>query len=259
MFSFDAGAASVVRLNVPHSGYASVTVSGLAFGVGEQTATAGLERGGGGDLGVCFTSAWTSATTVACLSNAIGDLFKAATVTLALVSGTGKPIFSFDAAAASDVRLNTPPSGYVSLTVSGLNFGVADQTATAGLERGGGGDLGACFSSSWVSVTSLRCQANAFADMFRAVSVTVGAVSGTGRPIFSFDAAVVSDVALNAPHSGYASVTVSGLDFGVGEQTATFGLERGGGADRGACVTHMDVGHDFALSCERVWGRVRHS
>jgi len=35
-----------VRLNAPYSGYASLTVSGLNFGVGEHTATAGLERGG---------------------------------------------------------------------------------------------------------------------------------------------------------------------------------------------------------------------
>jgi len=133
-YSFDAAVASDVRRNAPHSGYASVTVSGLNFGVGEHTATAGLERGGGGDLGVCFTSSWTSATTLACRSNAFGDVFQSASVTVASVSGTGKPVFSFDAAVASDVQLNAPLSGYASVTVSGLNFGVRDHTGIVGFE-----------------------------------------------------------------------------------------------------------------------------
>mgnify|MGYP002831402822 CR=1 FL=1 len=64
--------------------------------------------------------------------------------------------------------------------------------------------------------------------------MTVGALSGTGAAVytwdpgragvFSFDAAVVSSIDLNAPHSGDGSVTVSGLGFGQVTYTATAAL-----------------------------------
>jgi hypothetical protein len=92
-------------------------------------------------------------------------------------------------------------------------------------------------STSWSSGTTVSCMANAFADIFGGVEVRVGGVAGTGRPVFSFDGAVVSSVLLNTPHSGYAWLPVNGLNFGVGEQTATTGLELGGLRELGACST----------------------
>jgi hypothetical protein len=75
-----------------------VTVSGLDFGVGEHTATVGLNGAGRGDVGVCFSLSWTSATTLACLSNESRNILMVATVTVAVMSGTGQLIFSFDGA-----------------------------------------------------------------------------------------------------------------------------------------------------------------
>ena len=64
--------------------------------------------------------------------------------------------------------------------------------------------------------------------------MTVGALSGTGAVVhtydpgragvFSFDAAVVSGIMLNAPFSGDGSVTVLGLGFGHVTHTATAAL-----------------------------------
>ncbi len=228
-FSFDVAVASHMRRNCPHSGHASLTVSGLNFGVADETMTAGLGQGVQGDLGVCFTSAWSSATTVACRSNPLGDIFGQGSVTVASVSGTGCPIFSFDSATASSVDLNMPLSGHARVSVSGLDFGVGEHTATAGLEMGGAG-VGCCSTSSWTSATSAACRTMGISDKFGFVQLTVGSIAGTGQPVYSFDGAVVSEARRNSPFSGYASMTVSGLDFGVGEHTATVGLN---GAERG--------------------------
>jgi hypothetical protein len=96
VYSFDGAVVSEARRNSPFSGYASVTVSGLNFGVGEHTATVGLNGAERGDVGLCFSSSWTSATTLACLSNE--SMLNVASVTVAVVSGTGQLIFSFDGA-----------------------------------------------------------------------------------------------------------------------------------------------------------------
>jgi hypothetical protein len=236
-FSFDMAVASDMRRNSPHSGHASLTVSGLNFGVADRTITSGLEQGVQGDLGVCFTSAWSSATTVACRSNPLSDIFSQGSVTVASVSGTSRPIFSFDSATASSVELNMPLSGQTLVTISGLDFGVGEHSASAGPEMGGAGGVGSCSTSSWTSATSAACLTVGISDKFGFVQLTVGSVTGTGRAVYSFDGAVVSEVRLNAPFSGCASVTVSGLDFGVGEHTATAGLERAGRGDVGVCFS----------------------
>ena len=59
-FSFDSAVASDMGRNSPHSGHA-VTITGLSFGTVDPTATATLAA-----ADVCVSSAWTSATTLAC-------------------------------------------------------------------------------------------------------------------------------------------------------------------------------------------------
>jgi hypothetical protein len=236
-FSFDNAVASDMRRNSPHSGHASLTVFGLNFGVADRTMTTGLEQGVQGDLGVCFTSSWSSATTVACRSNPLGVIFGQGSVTVASVSGTSRPIFSFDSAIASSVELNMPLSGQILVTVSGLNFGVGEHTASAGLEMGGVANVGSCSTSSWTSATSAACRTVGTSDKFGFVQLTVASVAGTGLAVYSFDGAVVSEARRNAPFSGYASVTVSGLNFGVSEHTATAGLNGAGRGDVGLCFS----------------------
>jgi hypothetical protein len=78
-------------------------------------------------------------------------------VTVAYVSGTGKPVFSFDAAVASSINLNGAVSGYAPVTVSGMDFGMSDQTVTAGMNMGGGSNAQSCSTSSWTSATTAMC------------------------------------------------------------------------------------------------------
>ena len=136
-------------------------------------------------------------------------------VTVGGFVGTGLELFSFDAAVASIVWQNAPLTGDGSVTVTGLGFGVHEYTATAAFGSA------ACSTSSWSSGTSVTCQAASSYDYAGYVEVTVGAMSGTGRAVytydparagvFSFDAPVASDVVRNAPTSGGGSVAATGL------------------------------------------------
>jgi len=161
VFSWDTAVASQFDTNAPHSGSTWLTVTGLNFGIGEHTATAGLERGGVNDRGVCLTASWTTSTTLMCLSNELGDLFRIATVTVGALVGTARNvIFSFDAAVVSDAQLNTPHSGFASLTVSGLDFGQTTHSPSAALEQAGPGQRLVCGTSAWTSSTTITCRTN---------------------------------------------------------------------------------------------------
>jgi hypothetical protein len=190
IFSFDAAVVSDASLNTPHSGFASLTVSGLDFGQTTHSPSAALEQAGPGQRLVCGTSAWTSSTTITCRTNSFVEIFGSLKLTVANVVGTGLNLFSFDSAVVSEARQNAPFSGYASVTVSGLNFGVGEHTATAGLNGAGRGDVVLCFSSSWTSATTLACLSNESRNILIVASVTVAVVSCTGQPIFSFDGAL---------------------------------------------------------------------
>jgi hypothetical protein len=146
-------------------------------------------------------------------------------VTVTGFVGTGLELFSFDTPVMSDVLRNAPPSGDGSVTVTGLGFGLFEYTATATF------GTAACSTTSWSSGTSVVCQASDYYDYPGYVEVTVGAMTGTGASVhtydpgragvFSFDAPVGSGVMLNAPNTGDGSVTVTGLNFGSSVYTAT--------------------------------------
>ena len=93
-------------------------------------------------------------------------------MTVAGVVGTGHGVFSFDAPVASFVSsINTPLSGRGSVTVSGLNFGLAEYTASAAV----GSEP--CSTSSWMSATSISCRGpavrSAGGELTGTVEVTV--------------------------------------------------------------------------------------
>jgi len=75
--------------NKAFSGAISVTVSGLSFAAADLSPTAVVSTA------TCSTAAWTSATTVHCLS-ASGDLPSVVQVTVASAVGTGQKMFTFD-------------------------------------------------------------------------------------------------------------------------------------------------------------------
>ena len=79
------------------SGGGSVTIGGLSFGTAGPTATASLTT-----ADACGSSAWTSATTVACAPQAYGGSGVARTaVSVSGVVGTLTRQFSFDGALQS--------------------------------------------------------------------------------------------------------------------------------------------------------------
>ena len=147
------------------------------------------------------------------------DVMRAVQVTVGGFVGTSTEAFSFDAPVASFVSLNVPHSGRGSVTVTGLQFGLSEYTASAAVSAE------ACVTSSWQSSTSLAClgsfSRSSGGQSTRVTEVTVGGFVGTGLDIFSFDSPAMSDVLRNAPLSGDGSVTVTGLGFGVFEYTAT--------------------------------------
>jgi hypothetical protein len=140
-------------------------------------------------------------------------------VTVSGVVGTGRPVFIFDSPLATDIYANAAQSGFTSLTVSGLNFGCGDHTATAAVA------LISCATSSWISATSLACRSAAQTIAVRGVAtVSVGSITGTGQPVFSFDAPAVSNTVRNSPITGMsvdaATLTVSGTNFGTASHRA---------------------------------------
>ena len=88
---------SSTSANGAPSGGGAVTISGLSFGTAGPTATASLTT-----ADACGSSAWTSATTVACAPQAYGGSGEArAAVSVSGVVGTLTGQFSFDGALQS--------------------------------------------------------------------------------------------------------------------------------------------------------------
>ena len=88
------------------------------------------------------------------------------------------------------------------MTVSGLDFGAGELTATSALE------MVACSTSSWTSATTIACVSSSASTMFGLSAVSVGGVAGTSAPVFSFDAAVAEFMRLSKvyPSLGYEVV-----------------------------------------------------
>jgi hypothetical protein len=212
VLSFDAPVVSQINANAPHSGETSLTMIGLNFGLVSWSPTIQL-----GDVS-CSTSTWTSLSAVRCFTSEYATYPSFAAVTVAAVAGTANNLLSFDAPVTSSVHMNGPLSGGADLTVYGLGFGNADWTLTQGLSSQG------CSTASWITTTMLFCVSTSLANYPGYVDTTIAAVVGTGASIFSFDAPVTSHVALNTPHCGVASVTVTGLNFGYVMHSATVHL-----------------------------------
>jgi hypothetical protein len=80
--------------NAVPSGSGTVTISGLSFVTADPTATASLAA-----ADVCCSSAWTSATSVACAPQAYGGSTAVRTaVSVGAIAGTLTGQFSFDGA-----------------------------------------------------------------------------------------------------------------------------------------------------------------
>ncbi len=92
--------------NAAPSGGGTVTIGGLSLGAVGATATASLTA-----ADVCGSSAWTSATTVACAPQAYGGTVGVRTaVSVSGVAGTATGQLSFDGAMRRSVALLPLPS-----------------------------------------------------------------------------------------------------------------------------------------------------
>ena len=83
----------MVSANASPSGSGTVTIGGLSFGVAGPTATASLTA-----ADVCGSSAWTSATSVACAPQDYGGTAVRTAVSVSGVAGTVTGQLSFDGA-----------------------------------------------------------------------------------------------------------------------------------------------------------------
>jgi hypothetical protein len=91
-FTFDAPVVSTTTPNAAPTAGGTVTISGLSFGAAGASATASLTA-----ADACGSSAWTSATTVACAPQAYGGPGVVRTaVSVGAVAGTVLGQFSFD-------------------------------------------------------------------------------------------------------------------------------------------------------------------
>ena len=91
------------------------------------------------------------------------------------------------------------------MTILGVNFAGSDTTSSMMLGSS------ACQSTSWTTVTSVRCFAPVGVGANNPAVMTVAAYVGTGAGIFSYDAPVISRA--NAPNAQLAvssSMTIEG-------------------------------------------------
>jgi hypothetical protein len=106
---------------------------------------------------------------------------------------------------------NGPTTGGSTQTLTGLNFGLTDSSLSM--------SIGAtpCTTSSWVSVTSLRCEQPAGTGAAEAVTVSTNSnlMFGTLLSAFTYDGAPgsVSVVTITLPCSHQDAVFVYVLDF----------------------------------------------
>ncbi len=148
-FTFDAAVTSFALgyNNGQYSGGSSVTITGMNFGGVDASPSVVLRT-------LCATSAWSSSTTLQCLSASVSGpqyLVQKNTGVYNAIGTIPAAIFSFDAPVITAAIMNSPTSGGASLTMSGTAFGLLDYSPTAGL------DNYVCLSTSWTSTTQIRC------------------------------------------------------------------------------------------------------
>jgi hypothetical protein len=216
--SYDTPILSNARLNWPRSGGLSVTALGSNFLGYDATSTVSVA------LFDCLTSSWTSNTGLRCDLGRNWQVRSVLQATVAGVVGTSSTVFTFDGPVGSIGWLNSALTSVTAINVLGMQFGPVDFTPSAQLETL------PCLTSAWSSSTTIQCtNANelqrTLADKVGAkalrVFISVAAIPGTSSRVFTFDGPTLSAGFLNAPFSGRASVTVTGLNFGSYDFTAS--------------------------------------
>ncbi|MGB1592488.1 MAG: IPT/TIG domain-containing protein, partial [Promethearchaeia archaeon] len=198
------------------TGQATLTLLGLNFGTFDSSVSGRV------DGSLCVSAQWISDTALSCLAGAGtgGSLVAAAHV--ASQVGTRNNAVGYAIPAVTALAPYTgPTSGGFSVTVSGASFGTYDSTPSVAL----GSSL--CSSVSYVSDTSLACQAVVGMGGGLSVVVEVDGQRHTEAQVFSYYAPNVTAASPDhGPTAGGSSITILGSSFGqqqAGAQVAFVG------------------------------------
>jgi len=205
-FSFDAPSVTNLRaFNQPAASGGTLTVEGNSFGyLTDSTPSFSLGASS------CTTTIWTATTTVMCYPSPGSGSLLNAVVSVASGLGTYQQRFTYDAPRITNVNLyNTPTSTGVQLTFAGVNYGVADPTASARV------GVVSCATSVWSSNTAVLCLPTSSYGAAQTMAVTVSALVGTLSSFLTFDAPVLTTTTTNGALSAGTLITVGGLNFAV--------------------------------------------
>ena len=181
----------------------------------------------------CESTGWVSDTTVNCRFAAAGGLHQqpldnGAVATIASRLGSLTKMITYQSPYASSLGVtNAATAGGYSLTIFGSRFGSGLSMLT-GLELGSADfspkarvGLTACQNTRWISDTSLHVQQPRGVSSSLDVVASLGVKMYTTLRVFTFNSAVVTDIALqNANHNTRAYVTIYGMSFGYSDYSA---------------------------------------
>jgi len=205
LLSFDSPQpSSLLRVNFPTTGAASITLSGSDF---YRVESLSVRLGGTTQE----ASRWTSDTGIRVKPPAVhGPLIHMGAITLAVASGTITQVFTHEAPGVSgSVGVNTPSTGAVSVTVLGVAFPSHPITGATKLGKT------RTESSAWTSSTSVRCRSVAAATAAsQRILVTFGLALGTATLAATYNAVALSSVIrVNMAMTGGHFITLAGVGF----------------------------------------------
>ena len=246
---------TVVPGNGPTSGSNNATIAGFNFGQNEYSIAARLGQS------AARSTTWISDSRLSGLVAAGACTRRDAIVTVAVLKGTQTRGFSYDRPQPINGTLgsaiNTPSTGAMTLTLTGMNFGGSHFSCKARHHST------AAEYSSWMSDTAIfyKTPSGVGADLTGVF--TLCANIGTATKLYSYDAPTVSMPAIgNGPTDGGVTVTLLGAGFGtvgyssaisIGSQNASEELAIGVNASATACEATVWLS-DTSSACRAAAG-----
>jgi hypothetical protein len=215
-FTYDTAVLTAVSaLNSPTSGGAMITLSGFNM-VDQYDPTPSVRLG----MTDCLTTSWSSVSALSCLSAVGIGSSQLVSATVGNQVATLSASFTYDSPVVTLVtEPNMPSTAGTSLTLGGVNFGLDGGTPT--VEIGGL----ACSDVKLVTDTSIVCKPSAGIGSAHSVAVNSNSIAGTLITSFTYDAPAVTFISkFNAPTSGGASLTVSGVNLGNSDYSVSVNI-----------------------------------
>jgi len=195
---------SMKRMNGAVSGGTSVTILGSNFGMEDFSPSIMIGES------MCATSVWTANTAVTCQLTAGSGTGASASVTTTSLVGTLVSAFSYDAPVITvSVQSNSPLTASSLITLTGINFGLVDLSATARI------GLTYCSATAYVTNTAMKCTTAAGYGKNQPIRAEFGSVVATLMAAFTYDApALTYSPTFNMGQNGLATMTIYGTNFG---------------------------------------------